>query len=103
MSGAIIDAGTIRATSAGIYVDDESQILAGSTAFAIDITGKTFTGGIVNAGLISGAGGIEITSVQGVSIFDAGTIIGSGGVAIEFHGSGNTLTLGVRLRYFWQC
>ena len=29
-----------------------------------------------------------------VSIFDAGAIIGTGGTAIEFAGSGNTLTLG---------
>ena len=29
-----------------------------------------------------------------MSIFDAGAIIGSGGTAIEFAGSGNTLTLG---------
>ena len=32
--------------------------------------------------------------MQGVSIFDAGAIIGTGGTAIEFAGSGNTLTLG---------
>ena len=32
--------------------------------------------------------------MQGVSIFDAGTIAGTGGTAIEFNGSGNTLTLG---------
>ncbi len=32
--------------------------------------------------------------MSGVSIFDGGTIIGSGGTAIVFAGSGNTLTLG---------
>src|SRR5262249_18292446 len=47
-----------------------------------------------NAGVISGAVGIEIVSASSVSIFDAGTIIGSNGTAIEFAGSGNTLTLG---------
>ena len=94
ISGSIIDSGTIVATSHGIAVDSASEIVAATGVAAIDITGKTFTGGIVNSGAISGAIGIDITSVQGVSIFDGGTIIGSGGTAIEFHGSGNTLTLG---------
>ena len=94
ISGSIIDFGTIVATSHGIAVDSASEIMAATGVAAIDITGKTFTGGIVNSGIISGAIGIDITSVQGVSIFDGGTIIGSGGIAIEFHGSGNTLTLG---------
>ena len=44
--------------------------------------------------MISGAIGIEIKSAHPVSIFDGGAIIGSGGTAIEFAGSGNTLTLG---------
>ena len=44
--------------------------------------------------MISGSAGIEIASAHAVSIFDAGTIIGAGGTAIEFTGSGNTLTLG---------
>ena len=93
ISGSIIDSGTIVATSHGIAIDGASEIVADGVA-AIDITGKTFTGGIVNSGAISGAIGIDITSMQGVSIFDDGTIVGSGGTAIEFHGSGNTLTLG---------
>ena len=44
--------------------------------------------------MISGSGGIDITRVSGVSIFDAGSILASGGTAIGFDGSGNTLTLG---------
>ena len=45
--------------------------------------------------MISGSGGIDITRVSGVGIFDAGSILASaGGTAIEFDGSGNTLTLG---------
>ena len=44
--------------------------------------------------MISGSAGIEIATAHPVSIFDAGTIVGSGGTAIEFAGSGNTLTLG---------
>jgi hypothetical protein len=91
--GAIVDSGTIVATSHGILIDSASEILAGSNT-AIDIAGRTFTGGITNFGVISGSAGIEIASAHAVSIFDAGTIIGAGGTAIEFTGSGNTLTLG---------
>jgi hypothetical protein len=92
ISGAIIDTGTIRASRFAISVDSNSDILAGSHT-AIDITGTSFTGGIFNAGVISGSAGIVIASVGSVSITDAGAIIGTGGTAIEFAGSGNTLTL----------
>ena len=44
--------------------------------------------------MISGSAGIAIKSARPVSIFDAGAIIGTGGTAIQFAGSGNTLTLG---------
>ena len=44
--------------------------------------------------MVSGSAGIEIKSAHAVSIFDGGAIIGTGGTAIEFAGSGNTLTLG---------
>ena len=90
--GAIVDGGTIVATSHGILIDSASEILAGKTA--VVIAGPTFTGGISNFGVISGSGGIEIKSAHPVSIFDAGAIVGTGGTAIEFAGSGNTLTLG---------
>src|SRR5262249_218082 len=36
----------------------------------------------------------EIKTARPVSIFDAGATIGTGGTAIQFAGSGNTLTLG---------
>ncbi len=91
VSGSIVDSGTIMATSHGIVISSGGEIVASGTPFAITITGKTFTGGIANSGLISG--GINITSAVGVSIFDAGSILASGGTAIEFAGSGNTLTL----------
>ena len=44
--------------------------------------------------MISGSAGIDIKTAHPVSIFDAGAIIGTGGTAIQFAGSGNTLTLG---------
>src|SRR5262249_44581187 len=53
----------------------------------------TFTGGIANFGVISGSAGIEIKTAHPVSIFAAGTIVGTGGTAIPFAASGNTLTL----------
>jgi autotransporter passenger strand-loop-strand repeat protein len=42
--------------------------------------------------VISGSAGIAIKSARPVSIF--GVIVGTGGTAIQFAGSGNTLTLG---------
>ena len=69
--GAIVDSGSIVATSHGILIDSASEILAGSKT-AIDIAGRTFTGGITNFGVISGSAGIEIASAHPVSIFDAG-------------------------------
>ena len=91
IAGAIVEAGTIRASD-GILIDSASEILASKTA--IEIASGTFSGGISNFGAISGSVGIGITSVRPVSIFDAGVIVGSGGTAIQFAGSGNTLTLG---------
>jgi hypothetical protein len=93
IQGAIINSGTIRATSQGILIGSASEILATKTA--IDIAGGVFTGGISNFGVISGSAGIEIKTAHPVSIFDAGAILAShGGTAIQFAGSGNTLTLG---------
>jgi hypothetical protein len=94
ISGAIVDSGSIKATSRGILINSGSKILAGDST-AIDIAGPTFTGGITYFGVISGSAGIEIKSAHAVSIFDAGAILAaSGGTAIAFVGSGNTLTLG---------
>jgi autotransporter passenger strand-loop-strand repeat protein len=92
VAGGIVDSGSIKATEAGISIDGLSEVLSSKTA--IDIAGPTFTGGIFNTGVVSGSAGIEIKSAHAVSIFDGGTIIGTGGTAIEFAGSGNTLTLG---------
>ena len=92
ITSGIIDSGSIKATSHGILIERASEVLSSKTA--INIAGATFTGGITNAGVVSGSAGIEIRSAHAVSIFDGGAIIGSGGTAIEFAGSGNTLTLG---------
>jgi autotransporter passenger strand-loop-strand repeat protein len=77
-TGGISNAGTIFAGSAGIELRNIPH----------------FSGGISNTGAISGGTGIALIGVQSASVFDAGTIVGTGGTAIEFSGSGNTLTLG---------
>lgn len=92
MSGGIIDSGTILAggSNVGISVDANSQINA-FAPIAIDGTGKTFTGGITNAGRITG-------STAGIVVYNsslfAGGITNSGvlsapsgeGIAIYIHG-----------------
>ena len=78
-------------------INNTGKISAGPHPFStgIDIIAARFSGGISNSGVIAGAAaGIEINTAHPVSIFDAGTIVGTGGTAIEFAGSGNTLTLG---------
>jgi hypothetical protein len=75
-------------------INNTGKISAGGTGTGIDITAASFTGGITNSRVIAGgAAGIAINTAHPISIFDAGTIVG-GFAAIEFAGSGNTLTLG---------
>ena len=75
-------------------INNTGKISAGASSTGIDITAASFTGGITNSGLIAGgAAGIAINTAHPVSIFDTGTIVG-GLAAIQFAGSGNTLTLG---------
>jgi uncharacterized protein with beta-barrel porin domain len=77
-SGGVTNSGTISAKTYGIFVG----------------TVSTFSGGIINNGTISGGIGIDFLSTTGASVFDSGTIVGTGGTAIEFAAGPNTLTLG---------
>jgi len=77
-TGNIVNSGIINATRTGISVQNIS----------------TFAGGVTNTGTVSGASGIVISGTSSVSIFDSGTVIGSGGTAIQFASGTNTLTLG---------
>ena len=77
-TGDIVNSGNINATRTGILIQSIS----------------TFAGGVTNTGTVSGASGIVILGTSSVSIFDSGTIIGSGGTAIQFASGTNTLTLG---------
>jgi outer membrane autotransporter protein len=82
-SGGIVNSGTISA--------------AGVHGVGIAIDGTSFSGGVFNSGTISATGGtgvgIAVGGPSGIDVFDSGTIT-AGGAAIQFAGSGNTLTLG---------
>jgi hypothetical protein len=92
IAGSVIDAGTILAAAAGISIDGASKVSAAGTA--VDITGATLTGGVFNNGVIDGKVGIDVVSAHGVDVFDGGTIIGSGGTAVELKAAGDDFTLG---------
>jgi autotransporter passenger strand-loop-strand repeat protein len=89
--GAVLD--NVFAFSGGIANLSGGIIRAAKTGLLVE-NGATFSGGVSNTGAISGATGIALIGVQSASVFDAGTIVGTGGTAIEFSGGGNTLTLG---------
>ncbi len=94
IDGAIVDTGTIEASSHGILIDSASEIVTTKTTIAI--TGPTFTGGISNAGTISASGAYAGISIAGVTNFaggisNAGTITGETGIVI---GAGVTFAAG---------
>jgi uncharacterized protein with beta-barrel porin domain len=105
-SGGITNSGTINAGFTGISVTDVSTfmgnianrgtIVAGSVGIFV-CNCATFAGGsIVNTGSITAATGIQVHNFAPVSIFDSGTIVGTGGTAVDLTGAsgGNTFTLG---------
>ena len=96
---------TAASTAAGIYVGDVSAFAGGinnSGTIAAAATGiavssvSTFAGGITNTGTISGVSGIVVSGSGPVSVFDSGTIVGTGGTAVKLSGNavGNSFTLG---------
>ena len=101
-SGGITNTGTISANF-GIAVSDDltfsggidngGTITGGVTGIGVFYI-EDFSGGVTNTGTVIGATGIDLTGTPGVQLFNSGTIIGTGGTAIEFDGpSDNTLTL----------
>ncbi|WP_294534478.1 hypothetical protein, partial [uncultured Rhodoblastus sp.] len=108
MNGAIIDSGVIQATGHGILIDANSKIVSTKTAVAIG--GPTFTGGISNAGAISGGYGVFVYgNPSDVSIFsgginNSGTIsAGHTGIGVEYvanfaGGIGNSGTISATAR-----
>ena len=76
INGAIVDSGTISATSnlgilvstggvvsGGVAIGSHGKIFAGKSAVAVEFT-PTFGGGISNAGTLSANNGIFVTSVE---------------------------------------
>jgi hypothetical protein len=75
INGAIVDTGTL---AGGISLDHTSRIAAGGTT-AINVTGPTFTGGISNAGTVTG---FRAISIFGGALFTGG-ITNSGAVSLR--------------------
>jgi uncharacterized protein with beta-barrel porin domain len=104
--GGISNSGTILALNTGIAEGGGSTFSGGiSNSGRISVGGgygiavggvSTFSGGITNSGAITGNVGIGVGANTGpVSVFDSGTVVGTGGTAIWFfNAGGNTLTLG---------
>ena len=92
ITGSVVDAGTIDATGAGIKIDSNAKLLA--PARPSTSPASILIGGVSNAGIIDAKVGVDVTSAHGVNVFDDGTIIGSGGTAVEFKAAGNDFTLG---------
>jgi autotransporter passenger strand-loop-strand repeat protein len=57
------------------------------------LLGGSLTGGVANAGIVSGSVGIVVTGAHGVKVFDAGIIVGTGGTAVALRTAANTFTL----------
>ncbi len=97
-SGDVVNTGTITG-AAGIFITGVATFLGGIVNSGT-ITGTSSFGvfanspiSVTNSGTISGLLAIELDA-GGSSIFNSGTIIGTGGTAVTFAGAGNTLTLG---------
>jgi hypothetical protein len=78
INGSIVDDGTILASSHSILIDSTSRI---SASAGIVVSAPALTGGISNAGTISGGNGIFVRGLTSFSggISNSGTISGGGG------------------------
>jgi uncharacterized protein with beta-barrel porin domain len=105
--GGITNAGTLSAASGtGIAVvgvskfvgniSNSGTILAGNTGIFVCNCVSLAGGSIINTGTISAATGLVVHNFSSVSIFDSGTIVGTGGTAVDLTAAsgGNTFTLG---------
>ena len=92
VGGQIVSGGSAKLSTflGGITNLSGGTISAGETGIYLN-SALTFSGGITNFGSISGGQDGIFVDVAGVSVFDAGTIIGS--TAIVLSGSADTLTL----------
>jgi len=104
--GGITNSGTIAATVAGIAIGSVSTFLgnvsnsgviaASGVGIAICSCATLVGGGIVNTGMIVASTGIRAVNSSPINIFNSGTIVGSGGTAVDLTqaSGGNTFTLG---------
>jgi Autotransporter beta-domain len=105
-SGNISNSGSITVSRTGIVVtgvstfsgniSNSGSITAGNTGIFI-CSCVTFAGGsIVNTGTITASTGILVANSSPIGIFNSGTIVGTGGTAIDLTAAigGNRLTLG---------
>jgi autotransporter-associated beta strand protein len=79
--GILAAVGSVNVTNSG-SITGTLGVSAGTNATVTNNAGASITGGV--AGIAAGGGS---------TVFNAGTIIGGGGAAILFAGTGNTLTL----------
>ena len=90
------NSGTVTGTNGGVSGNTVNIVNSGTisgTSSAFASTGvSALTANITNTGTISGSTGISTTGPS--TVFNSGTITGSVGPAIQFQGTGNTLTLG---------
>jgi uncharacterized protein with beta-barrel porin domain len=93
-----IAGGTVQAATNGVdaTAGGGKTIVSNAGTITASLIGVKLTGGngnaVTNSGAISGVTGLS-TSAGSTSVFNAGAITGSGGTAIQFAGSGNTLTI----------
>ena len=95
-----ITGGTVQATGGADAIDvtatSGKNVVNNSAAIVGTLAGINFLGGTASAlnnfGTITGPTGVAAT-VGAVTVFNAGTITGTGGTAVQFAGSGNTLTI----------
>ena len=85
--------GTISGSAAGIRDDGNLVLNNAGTITSLDHGINVATGQITNTETVSAPVGLDFTSGPS-TVFNAGSITGTGGVAIQFAGSGNVLTLG---------
>ncbi len=98
--GVVSGDATITNTASGVISSALFGVFALNTLSlnnAGTITGGTYAASagvvdITNTGLVSGSTAV-IANADGSTVFNAGTLTGTGGTAIQFTGSSNTLTL----------
>ena len=104
VSGGITNTGSITG-NVGIEVEGVVSTFAGAISNSGTISGNATgiadhgavpLGGIINTGTITAVEGILDTNTNTISVFDSGTIVGTGGTAVDMSTSppGNTFTLG---------